>query len=325
MDIINLLLTFSILYMLYVVFIQKKPWCNNEFFSNTEYIKEKNNKKLYNMSNDEYLDDVIQKSYKKEKKFTFNDNQFHKDYRDVITIVNNLTSYQNIFNKSDKPLNVIQPNENKIKKLAKYLIHAINENSKTITDTLKINSGWDEMISRKNVKSGWDKQMEKLGLPSSIYSTDAKKGKVKLIKIQEFEGFEIDDEILITCVLIIQKKNVQDKMLLKVNFWIDKCTTNDDRYFFNDTKNEQKLDIVIEKIDILGYFTDINDYNKTSRDNFYNFTSINEEKGTMMDQNEVMNELSHKYKERSKRINESFNKLNEEDKQKYVELSDKYN
>ena len=79
-------------------------------------------------------------------------------------------------------------------------------------------SGWNEVIPMKNVKSGWDKQMEKLGLPSSVYTDPAKNNKIKLIKIDKYQSQETEDDIRINCDITIKKKGVNDLMMIKINF-----------------------------------------------------------------------------------------------------------
>jgi len=322
MDIVDLFLTISILYIVYIIFIKKKPWCYKENFS---IVKKKNNniKDIYNL-NDSALNSIIENynnnsdndnESKHTNNYTFHDNQFNINYRDIITIINDISSYQNLFNKSDKPINVVKPSEKKVKNLVKYLVKTINEKNKDLPQNLKINSEWNDVIPRENVKSGWEKQMNKIGLPG--YEKYSKNSTVKLIEIRDCEGVEIDNESLITCIAVLQKNNIKDKILIKVNFWINKCSTNDNRYFFDDDIKDQELDIVIEKIDILGYYTLEKNYNKSSGEEFYNFKGLNDTKNDMLDQDVINKELEKKYKERSERIKKSIENLNEEDKQMY--------
>ena len=147
-------------------------------------------------------------------------------------------------------------------------------------------------MPQQKIESGWDKQQKALGLPTSIYNEPAKKAPIKLIRIDHAEKYETEKEIRYSLFLIIQKLNVQDQLVIKVNFVVDKNDINIDRDFFANKKNEYSTTIGIEEISIIGFLTKNNFGERTDRDNFYNFEAITD--GKMFSQEQIINELNKK-------------------------------
>jgi len=221
--------------------------------------------------------------------------QFHTDYRDTLNAFNLLVPNQKqLFNRSDLPIiNTSTPSNKEIKNLVKNFISETNKTlDRNVGDAL-LTRNWKDNYGEKDFESGWDKQMKKLGLPSSIYTKPAKKSHIKLIKIENKERLETEDEIRYVIVMIVQKHNVDDQMIVKVNFQIDKQDVNIERTFF---ENPNKDTIVkIEDVFVMGFMTK-NSFGKQSiKNEYYDFGGITD--GRMFSQKEIMKELNKKRKE----------------------------
>jgi hypothetical protein len=232
----------------------------------------------------------------------FIENQFHNDYRDALTAFNNIApSQKQMFNRSNNPITTTTPNVKEVKHLIKSFIKELNKNIKHhISELTNVNSGWDCNMPDKQEKSGWDKQQEELGLPSSLYLDPAKKGKIKLIKIDHLEKYTTSDQTRYVAILILQKVNADDQMVLRTSFVLDNVDMNKDRSFFDNkivdgSTIDNSKDVKIEEIFVLGFMTDHSYGAKTIRNDFYKFDFIEDEDG-MLDQNEILQELQNKYK-----------------------------
>ena len=327
----NILLFITIIilfYFLYNLYVNK----NNESFDQIYRYKKKcgvkNHKdsKKFNLDKYEFNFGKYWNSYEDDKKQdqnqviinpNFLELQFHNDYRDVITAVNLLAAQKQLFNTSDKPLVTTKPDIRKIKKLVKYFINEVNKSIDTqVTDTLNVNSGWDEFVPQKTIQSGWDKQMKELGIPNTLYNEPAGKSKIKLLKIDFYYALETEDDMRITCFIIVQKRNkdVKDQMLIRINFWFDRRDINEDRNFFDDEVNpnkNQNLELVIEEIFIIGYLTDITRGVRSKRENFYNYEGITDNDG-MMNQKEILRQLMQKHKDRALETNNRISSFDNE-------------
>jgi hypothetical protein len=282
-------------------------------FSKKEHFEDGNDDNDYN--DDKYLDKLFDRMSKNMKQPVvssiesdesngeddkyFSETQFHNDYRDTITAFGNVAPAQKqLFNRSNFPVKFVNPKLSEVKELVRGFIKEVNKSVKNnVPDVMNSNSGWDEMMPEQNVKSGWDKQQEELGLPCSIYNEPAKKGKVKLIKVDHIEKYATEEQIRYVTYLILQKVKVKDQMLVRVSFVLDNLI--DERQFFTDSDrkgHKSTVTVNIEEIFILGYLTDAKMGAKGKKDDFYNFEGV--EKDGMMDQAEILRQLNQKYKDR---------------------------
>ena len=253
--------------------------------------------------------------------------QFHNDYRDILTSINNVAPDQKqLFNMGNIPVKTSYPNINStIEQIVNTFIIELNNNIKNdIRDVLNINDGWDVSAPQKNIESGWDKQQKLLGLPSSIYNKPAKKNKIYLIKIDKISKQETSAEIKYTFKLILQKKNVNDQIILRVSVIIP-FNTKDERKLFdnnNFTSNQSidmlSNDIIIEEIFIVGFLSNdhmddipgpISIYGGNNTD-LNNFDNLNINKITT--NKEILNELYKKNNEKKYETQQFSNNMDHE-------------
>lgn len=308
MNLINLMLILIILFILF--YIIKKSYNK----------KNKMNKnKLTKVNDKDYLDELLQINNNINEDNNINpifvESQYHNDYRDTITAFSNIVPcFKNVFNLSNLPVEYTVINLNNIDNVNKMINDFIKELNKIIIkmpDYRNPNTGWDELIPDKKVKSGWEKQMEKLGLPPNLYPEPAKKSKIYLLSIDRVEKYETDDELKYVIFLFIKKKYINDQLLIKVSFVMDKKLINEDRDFFKNkleknnkelNKNIMELEIIIEDIFVVGYMTLNNTIDTMGKkpDDFYNFEGL--ENQNMLNDKVILKELINKYKDRAKEM-----------------------
>ena len=316
-NIIFLILLIVILVILYNIKSSKKE----EPFHHDIRAKPKNKRNV------DYLNDLLKYSETYHEKINpeFIEIQFNDDYRDALTAFNNIApSQKQIFNIANLPVKFTNAQTNEIKQIVNDFIYELNRNIKEeVSDFRNNNTGWDELAQDKQEKSGWDKAMQDLGLPKSLYKDPAKKGVIRLIKIDHVEKYESEDEIKYATYLILKKKNVEDQMVIKVSFVLDKKLLNDERVVFmvdsDKSNNSVKLSAVIEEIYTLGFMVrqGIGRSNQP-RDKFYNFKSL--EKDGILDQDAIISELNMKLKERSKERDSFLRNLDDEVLQQKLEV-----
>lgn len=233
--------------------------------------------------------------------------QYHKDYADTITGINNLTPQKELFNMGFLPVRQTTPNPENVKELVDLFISKLNNEIETnVEEYLHTNSGWNDMGKRRREKSGFEEQMEELGLPGSLYNEGAAKECVKLIRIDKAEQFNTEDQIRIAIHIIIQKPNVHDQMILKIQFFIEREDLksggdHSDKFFEKDINN-QTNDIanqtaVIEQVFTVGYLTNQAE-KKTKMDKFHDYSGIQRSDGTI-NQEKVIKMMVRKHKERA--------------------------
>ena len=240
--------------------------------------------------------------------------QFHTDYRDVITGLNNLVpERKQLFNLPNIPLNYSEPNKKEVSIMVKDFLYVLNDNIKTTVPEFKQkNSGWDEVLEDNKGESGWDKVQKSLGLPVSLYDEPAPKSHIKLIDIEKVQKYETDDEIKYAIQMVIQKINVQDQMRMLVSFVQDKRLLTDENDFFKEGRVETRL--VIEDLFILGYysFEGEDEGKEFDNDNTKYFEYDKLEHNQLVDPKDVQKELTRKYQIRNKEMNELVNTFDEE-------------
>jgi hypothetical protein len=286
------------------------------FLNRTENFHQDVRGKYKPKRNVDYLDEITKFSdnvslYDDNYNMEFVEAQFHNDYRDTITAFNNIApSQKQIFNMSNQPINFSNPNPREAKKLVADFMKELNRNLiEQVPDYRTPNSGFDELIPDPKMETGWEREMKELGLPKSIYPDPAKKSKVRLLKIDHVEKYETEDELKFSAYLFVKKDNVEDILVIKVSFVLDKRIINQDRLFFMEKPTE--TNVVLEEIFLLGFMTErgvgrSNDF----RDKFYNFGNL--EKDGIMDDREIIHQLNVKLSERHKETQRFDNTLDDQ-------------
>lgn len=242
--------------------------------------------------------DLILKS-KKQIKINpyFTETQFNNNYRDTMNAFILLVPGQKqLFNRANMPIiNVSTPSIKEIAPLIKNFVREVNKILKNnVYGEFMVARDWKNFTQDQPFKSGWDKQQEKLGLPGSIYTPPSPKEPIKLIKVDHSERFETEDEIKYTLFLILQKPSVDDQMLVKVSFQIDKQNVECDRSFFKKTCDYETI-VKIEEVYIMGYMTTFSFGEKSVKNEYYNFNGVTN--GRIFSQNQIMKELNKKRKQ----------------------------
>lgn len=291
LDFLLIILTVILLYKFYGIY--KK--------NNSDNIKNISDKQNINVNDKslKYIDMILKSKTKIKYNLNpyFTETQFHNDYRDTLNAINILIPNQKqLFNKADLPLiNVNTPSTNEIKPLIKTFINEINKIIDKTNSEGIVTQDWKNNYGEKDYESGWDKQQRKLGLPGSIYTKPAKKAHIKLINVDRLEKFETENEIRYTIFIIVQKENVKDQMLVKVNFQIDKQDINLDREFFDKEKNSYETLVKIEEIFVMGFLTKQSFGKQSVKNDYYNFDNITD--GKMFSSEQIIKELNNKRKQ----------------------------
>ncbi len=258
MDPLLILLIIMIVYVVYLIFQQKNKPIEKYTYDDKKY-------KLTNVDDtfSQVIDDMISLEsisndslvLQNKTNPIFINNKFNNDYRDVITALNNLVPRkQQIFNLPNIPLKYTEPQVSEVKGLLKDFIKILNDNiNNVVPDYRNKNSGWDEAIPNPNMTSGWDKLQKSLGLLPSLWKSPAGKSSVKLIKINNVQKYETDDEIKYTIAFVIQKDNSSDQMVLSCSFVQDKRPLNDENNFFRSVNVDMR--VMIEDTYVLGYLS----------------------------------------------------------------------
>lgn len=235
----------------------------------------------------------------------FVDIQFHNDYRDVITAINNLVpEKRQRFNLANNVLQYSEPRSEEVSLMVKDFIKVLNNNLLTaVPESRNSSSGWDEAIPDPNVESGWSRVQKSLGLADSLYNEPAKKALVKLVAINYVQKYETDDEIKYSINLVIQKVNVEDQMIIKVSFVQDKRPLHDENNFFLNKEIQMKL--VIEDVYFTGYLSndgpDGRQQFDMDKEKYYEYDNM--EYNNMTDPKYIQKVLMDKYQQRTLEMN----------------------
>ena len=240
----------------------------------------------------------------------FIDTQYHKDYNDTITAINNLTSQKELFNMGFLPVREVEPDPDNVDELVNLFLERLNDEVRhRVAEYLNPNSGWNDQGKQKKIKSGFEEQMEELGLPGDLYTQPADKAKVRLVRIEKAEQHMTDDQIRFVITIIVQKKNVKDQMVLKVHYFMEKedlKSGGDDRddFFKKSVANHQKEElnnlVIIEQIFTVGFMSDTGTA-KTRMDKFYEYKDVMNQDG-IIDQYKVLQIMKKKHAERSREL-----------------------
>jgi len=240
--------------------------------------------------------------------------KWHNDYRDVMTALNNLTpDKKQLFNLPNQPLYFSEPPVNEVKNMVSDFVSVLNDNIKSDVPSFRNpNSGWDEAITDPTVQSGWNKVQLSLGLAPSLYEDPAVKQPVNLLAVTRVLKYETDDEIKYLIDMIIQKRNVDDQMVLRASFIQDKRPLRDENNFF--VTSTIKLKLVIESLSILGYLSkDGNDSRLLSDKDKELYYEVNQmESNNLVDPKDVLKVLNQKYKQRHAEMEQRNALLDEE-------------
>jgi hypothetical protein len=289
----------------------------------TQNIKKKHKKRRINTIN-ELIDDVVSwddsqsncssRIEVKQQNPYFLDVQFNDSYRDVITGINNIIpDRKQLFNIANVPLKYSEPPVSEVKNLVNDFITVLNKTIITQVPSVRNpNSGWDEAIPDPNMKSGWDYTQEALGLQPSLYDKPAHKCIVELIAIRFVQKYETEDEIKYACEIVLQKKNVDDQLVIKASFVQDKRPLRDENNFFA-SKNIE-LQIIIEDVFIIGYLskqaTEYRFKSDPDEEKFYDYQNM--EQNNLTDPKYVQKVLLDKYSQRQKEVEYKNAMLDEE-------------
>jgi len=206
----------------------------------------------------------------------FNEVKFNQDYRDILTSINDLVPAQKqIFNMSTLPLiNYAELQPSEAMTMTIDFIETLNaiskKNEKDYNTQNKdgfITYGWSDKYIDKTVESGWDKVQKSLGLLPSLYPKPAQYRPLELIAIKKVLKYETDDEMKYVIYMILHKPGVIDQIMLKVSLVISKRIMRDEVNFLNTNvtynndndytfKPNFNVEVVVEEIDVIGYFTD---------------------------------------------------------------------
>lgn len=234
----------------------------------------------------------------------FIEDQFHMDYQDMITAFDRISKQKEIFNLSFLPVAQTTVDPDIANSLAKMLIKKINQvNRYEVPEYLNKDSKWTDQGLVQKKKSGWDKQMDRLGLPGSLYNEPIGKKKLRLIDLQKTEQYETSDQIRFVLWMIVQKKDVHDQLVVRVNLMMNKNNDqNPDNFFSKDLveRNHEIKDVVVEQIFIVGYLTN-NAEKKTKMNRFHDYGVVENEYG-FIDQEKVLKIMKKKHMEREKEM-----------------------
>ncbi|ARF09425.1 hypothetical protein Indivirus_1_48 [Indivirus ILV1] len=279
------------------------------------------------------VDDVVSWNGEKEsdvvkEKLNHNllDIQWHNDYRDVQDGIQNLVAdRRQRFNLANIPLIYSEPETDEVKVLVNDFIYVLNDNIRSrVPRERNPNSGWDEAVPDPNIKSGWEKSQESLGLPTSLYQNPAPKSIVRLISIEYVQKYETDDEIKYSVVMVLQKENVDDQMVVQASFVQDKRPLTDENNFFITTKVDMK--IIIEDVYIKGFLSndgpDAGILAAADKEKFYDFDTM--EINNMTDPKEIQRILMEKYRIKSQEMEQRNAMLDEEGREFHRTLPSLY-
>lgn len=206
----------------------------------------------------------------------FMNNQYHPDYKDVLTSIEDLVpARKQIFNIANIPLlDYTEPPASEVTAMMYDFIKTFNEISQknanqAATRSLEsgwLNAGWnDKLVDPTHTQSGWDKVQESLGLKPNLYTNPAPYGPMELIAIKRVQKFETDDEIKYQILAVLHKINVQDQIMLEISLIFDKRVERDEANFLSQNIKyvgngifkpaNDNLQMVVENIQIIGYLT----------------------------------------------------------------------
>jgi len=300
-NILDFVLIIILVIVIYYLFFKNRNYEQNISNYDDEDEDQENQIELDNNDQDDQDNQNISNPTIKKKKRRVNPHfhavQFHNDYRDTMNAFEILLPDKKvIFNSSNMPIvEITKPPSSEVKTLILRFIKEVNRTVKKKVQNNFSGKDWKDYMPDKKEKSGWDKEMDALGLPNSIYKEPAGKSPIKLIKLDHTLKQQTNDEIRYVVVLIVQKKNVIDQMVVQISFVVNTSDLNLDREFFDDKKENYQTPVMIEEISIIGFMT-IDDFGEpTKRDSFYEYDKICD--GKMFSDKEIIKQLNDKRRE----------------------------
>jgi hypothetical protein len=268
---------------------------NDENYDDNIFLNEKKQKKQkkknFKANSENYLDDIVLKSRNKINSY-FQETQYNPDYSDTLDAFNNLSSQRIVFNPGELPIVASKPSLEEVKPIIDMFVEQLNINLTTEVFETNNLKGFNN-APNKIEESGWDKHQKQLGLPSSIYQQRIGKRSVKLLDIDKLEKYTTDNETKYISHIILQKKDVNDQIVVSVSFIMDTSNINLSRQFFdNDIKSSKyETSVKIQEIFVIGFLTEKHEGSKSNRKNFYNFKGL--DNGVNNDRT-IMNQLNKK-------------------------------
>lgn len=253
----------------------------------------------------------------------FIEQQYNKDYNDTINAIDNLTTQKELFNESCTPVVEAKPDSQIIKQLIDWFIKKLNYDIiHNVQEYVNKNSGWTDMGSRPNIKSGSEQQLEFLGIPK-LYNEPAHKMGVLLISIDKAEQYSTETQTRFTVHIIVQKANVRDQMVLKINFLMERDVDDKHNFFTKDLQNNTSTHpIKIEQIFILGYLV-----NEPKQINVNTFEYNTQPETGITDQKTIIKIMLEKHEAREKEANSFLDNVDDETREIHnlPEMQRKYN
>ena len=253
--------------------------------------------------------------------------QFHNDYRDVLTAINNIIpKKRQRFNLASIPIKYSEPPPAEIKQLMKDFIKVLNVNIlEEVPNVRNKNSGFDELIPNPTIRSGFEEAQKPLGLPRSLYEDPACKAMVRLIAVERVQKYETEDEIRYVIQFVLQKMNVNDQLILKASFVQDKRPLQDEDNFFV-TKNID-MRIIIEDIFVIGVLSDEGPIDtqqqfQINKEKYFDYNKL--EENQLTDPKYIQKMLMKRYRERSIEMQQRNDLLDEEGRDFYRTLPSIY-
>lgn len=334
MDSIDIILLILIAYTVYIIIRQRSTFADVNKLEDKKVVSDKSDKrelmdekmKLYPSYPNDVLNELVSwdRSHSGSSdsgpvispklKPNYLNIQFHNDYRDVLTALNNLVpDRKQLFNLANIPVVYSEPDAGSVKNMVNDFIVVLNSNLATkVPDYRHPNTGWDEAIPDPTIRSGWDTTQQSLGLPTSLYDDPAKRSPVKLVAIKMVRKYETDDEIKFSIDIVLQKENVNDQMIIRAEFVQDKRPLMDEGNFF--TTSMIELRVTIENIFIIGFLSDEGPDSQKEFDGtatkFYDYNEL--EFNGMTDPRYIQKILMEKYRQRNEEMENRTAMLDEE-------------
>ena len=255
----------------------------------------------------------------------FLNQQYHNEYRDVLTSFDSIASSAK-FNSANLPQKYSEPKQRSVSHLINFFLTQLNTSIQEGENSRTSETKWGDATPDPNVISGWEKVRMSLGLSPSLYKPPTPKRIVRVVSVDKIQRYEIDGEAETTIHLLLQKDFVSDQLLIKVSF-IEKSNFSCDEDFFIKKSTRFNKKIYINGIFIVGVLSLYGQNDKQQAelldDSMYNFDNLNEDQIT--DQRAVMKELEKKYVDRVSEMEHRVSMLDEEGKDFHKSLPQLYN
>lgn len=229
------------------------------------------------------------------KKFV--DAQYHKDYQDIINTFGLIVpTKRQIFNVGNRPLKYSEPSHAEANKMILAFLDKLNIVVK------------DKVMMPTEHKNGWNDYQADLGTNILYDGKNNNYKNVYLVGITKVRKYEIDDEAKYSTEFVIQKEDVNDQMVLKVDFVQDnKELVNEDNLF----REKFSGPIRIEQIFMVGVLSNVGLYDDFDPEkNHFTFNEM--EVNNMTDPKYIQGELMKHYDNKMKEMEYRTALLDEE-------------